>query len=127
MKVIVDENLYDKEYVEKYGFGFEQFKAEISQYTPEWAYIETGIEPELIRATASEMSKYKPATLIHPGRHTTWYGDDTQRSRAIALLNALMGSWGRKGGYYYPASMNVPGYPYPAYPKPEKGKVDNPG
>jgi len=127
MKVIVDENLYDKDYVEKYGFGFEQFKAEIQQYTPEWAYIETGIEPELIRASAREMSKHKPATLIHSGRHTTWYGDDTQRSRAIALLNALMGSWGRKGGYYYPASMSVPNYPYPPYPKPEKGKVDNPG
>ena len=127
MKVIIDENLYDKEYVEKYGFGFEQFKAEIANYTPEWAYVETGIEPELIRETAREMSKYKPATLIHPGRHTTWYGDDAQRSRAIALLNALMGSWGRKGGFYYTASMNVPGYPYPPYPKPEKGKVDNPG
>lgn len=126
MKVIVDENLYDKEYVENYGFGFEQFKAEISKYTPEWAYVETGIEPELIRATAREMSKYKPATLIHPGRHVTWYGDDTQRSRAIALLNALMGSWGRKGGFYYPAMMDVPGYPYPSYPKPEKSKVDNP-
>ncbi len=127
MKVIVDENLYDKEYVDKYGFGFEQFKAEISQYTPEWAYAETGIEPELIRASAREMAKYRPATLIHSGRHTTWYGDDTQRSRAIALLNALMGSWGRKGGYFYPAMMSVPGYPYPPYPKPEKGKVDNPG
>ena len=29
--------------------------------------------------------------VIHPGRHATWYGDDTQRSRAIALLNALLG------------------------------------
>ncbi len=126
MNVIVSENLYDKEYVEKYGFGFEQFKAELSAYTPEWAYPETGIEPKIIRATAREMARYKPATLIHPGRHVTWYGDDAQRSRAIALLNALMGSWGRKGGFYYPVNMDVPGYPYPAYPTPTKDKVDNP-
>jgi Anaerobic dehydrogenases, typically selenocysteine-containing len=126
MKVIVDENLYDKEYVYKFGFGFEQFKAEIQQYTPEWAYIETGIEPELIKKTAREMAKFIPATLVHPGRHTTWYGDDAQRSRAIALLNALLGSWGRKGGFFYPVSMNVPDYPYPEYPKSEKEKVDNP-
>jgi thiosulfate reductase/polysulfide reductase chain A len=64
---------------------------------------------------------------VHPGRHATWYGDDTQRSRAIALLNALLGSWGRKGGFYSPASMDVPGYPYPPYPASAKGKVDNPG
>lgn len=126
MNVIVNENLYDKEYVEKYGFGFEQFKAEIQKYTPEWAYTETGVTPELIRDSAREMAKYKPSTLIHPGRHTTWYGDDAQRSRAIALLNALMGSWGRKGGFFYPVSMDVPAYPYPEYPHSDKPKVDNP-
>jgi len=72
------------------------------------------------------MARYKPATLVHPGRHVTWYGDDVQRSRAIALLNALLGSWGRKGGFYYPSSMDVPGYPYPAYLEPAKSRVDNP-
>jgi thiosulfate reductase/polysulfide reductase chain A len=126
MNVIVKEKLYDVDYVTKYGFGFEQFAAEISQYTPEWAYPETGIEPDLIRITAREMSKNKPATLIHPGRHTSWYGDDSQRARAIALLNALMGSWGRKGGFFFPTKFAVPGYPYPAYPVPNKPKVDNP-
>jgi thiosulfate reductase/polysulfide reductase chain A len=126
MNVIVHESLFDKEYVQKYGFGFEQFAASIQAFTPEWAFPETGIEPDLIRKTAREMARYKPATLVHPGRHVTWYGDDTQRSRAIALLNALLGSWGRKGGFYYPQSMEVPAYPYPAYPKSERGKVDNP-
>lgn len=126
MGVIVREKLYDEEYVKKYGYGFEKFAQEVSQYTPEWAYIETGIKPELIVETAREMSRYKPATLIHPGRHTTWYGDDTQRSRAIALLNALMGSWGRKGGFYVPYSMSIPKYPYPPYPELKKEPVDNP-
>lgn len=126
MNVIVNEKLYDVEYVRKYGFGFEQFTAAIQHYTPEWAYPETGIEPELIRETAREMARFKPATLVHPGRHVTWYGDDAQRSRAVAMLNALLGSWGRKGGFYTPVSMDVPAYPYPPYPKSEKGKVDNP-
>jgi thiosulfate reductase/polysulfide reductase chain A len=126
MNVIVREKLYDVDYVAKYGYGFEQFTSEISVYTPEWAYPETGIDPDLIRITAREMSKNKPATLIHPGRHTSWYGDDAQRSRAIALLNALMGSWGRKGGFFYPTKYSVPQYPYPAYPEPKKPKVDNP-
>lgn len=126
MNVIVREGLYDKAYVNDYGFGFDAFAAEIAQYTPEWAYPETGIEPELIYATAREMARFKPKSLVHPGRHVTWYGNDTQRSRAIALLNALLGSWGRKGGFYTPVSMDVPAYPYPAYPKSEKGKADNP-
>jgi thiosulfate reductase/polysulfide reductase chain A len=126
MNVIVAEKLYDKDYVDKYGFGFEQFAAEIQPYTPEWAYPETGIDPDTIRATAREMARYRPATLIHPGRHSSWYGDDAQRGRAIALLNALMGSWGRKGGLYAPSAMPVPAYPHPAYPTPGKPEVDNP-
>jgi len=127
MNVIVAEGLHDKDYVLQHGFGFEAFAAAIAPSTPEWAYPETGIEPEVIRETAREMARHRPATLVHPGRHATWYGDDAQRSRAIALLNALLGSWGRRGGFYSPVSMDVPGYPYPPYPKSEKGKVDNPG
>ncbi len=51
------------------------------------------------------MARHRPATLVHPGRHVTWYGDDAQRSRAIALVNALLGNWGREGGFYFPASF----------------------
>ncbi len=127
MNVIVSEKLYDQRYVEKYGFGFDRFVAEIQPCTPEWAYPETGIDPDTIRATAREMARFRPATLIHPGRHSSWYGDDAQRSRALALLNALMGSWGRKGGLYMPASLPVPPYPYPPYPQPAWPEVDNPG
>ncbi len=126
MNVIVTEELYDRPFVEQFGFGFDYFKAEIAARTPEWAYPETGIPPELIRETAREMARHRPATLVHPGRHATWYGNDTQRSRGIALLNALLGSWGRKGGFYFPNSMDVPGYPYPPYPAMQRGKVDNP-
>ncbi len=126
MNVLVTEKLYNKDFIKRNAFGFEQFEYEIAQYTPEWAYIETTIDPDIIRETAREMARYMPATLIHPGRHTSWYGDDAQRSRAIALLNALMGNWGMKGGFYNPVSFNVPKYSYPAYPKSEKGAADNP-
>jgi thiosulfate reductase/polysulfide reductase chain A len=127
MHVLVAEKLYDADYVTKYGYGFEQFVAALAPYTPEWAYPETGITPEIIRTTAREMARYRPATLVHPGRHANWNGDDAQRSRALALLNALLGSWGRKGGFYSPSVMDMPDYPYPDYPTPAKPKVDNPG
>jgi len=126
MNVIVTEEIFDKEYVANYGFGFENFTHVIQRYTPEWAYPETGIDPQTIRATAREMAQHKPATLVHPGRHVTWYGDDTQRERAIALLNALLGSWGRKGGFYQAGMMDIPSYPYPPFPEPGP-KADNPG
>ena len=125
--VLLKEGLFDKDYVAQHAIGLEQLSAHVEPFTPEWAYPETGIDPALIRKTAREMARYRPATLVHPGRRVTWYGDDTQRSRAIAILNGLLGSWGRKGGFYSPVSMDVPGYPYPAYPEPAREKVDNPG
>ncbi|NOZ62876.1 MAG: molybdopterin-dependent oxidoreductase [Calditrichaeota bacterium] len=118
INVIVEEKLYDKDYVARYTHGFEELKAEVKNYTPEWAYPITTISPDLIRKTAREMGKAAPRVIIHPGRHVTWYGDDTQRVRAGAILNALLGSWGRKGGFFFPAKKKVPKYPLPKYPKP---------
>ena len=116
--VIIYEELYDKKYVEKYTYGFEELKAHVRNNTPEWAYTKTDIKPEVIRKAAYEMAKAAPAVIIHPGRHTTWYGDDTQRTRAIAILNAILGSYGRKGGWYFPEKKKVPHYPHPPYPHP---------
>jgi len=118
--VIIDEGLYDKEYVEKYTFGFEYLKDHVKNLTPEWAYGITTIEPEVIRKTAREMGHASPAVIVHPGRHVTWYGDDTQRLRAVAILNAILGSWGRRGGFFRPETASLPSYPHPPYPKPSR-------
>ena len=119
MNVLINEQLYDREYVERYCSGFEELDRHVQPYTPEWAWLETGLEPALIRETARAMAQAAPATLIHPGRHVTWYGDDTQRCRAIAILNALLGSWGRPGGFYRQEKVDLPPYPAPAPPEPE--------
>ncbi len=126
MHVLVQEDLYDRDYVAEYGGGFDAFVESIAAYTPEWAAERTTLPADMIRETAREMARCRPATLVHPGRHVTWYGDDAQRSRAIALLNALLGSWGRRGGFYRPGRMSVPGFPYPPYPAPEQPAADNP-
>lgn len=120
MHVIIKEEIYDKQYVEKYTYGFEYLKEHVKNFTPEWAYGITTIKPDIIRKTAREMADAAPAVIIHPGRHVTWYGDDTQRLRAVAILNALLGAWGRKGGFYNPEGTKVPGYPHPPYPKPRR-------
>ncbi len=118
--VIIEEGLYDKEYVEKYTMGFDQLKAHVLSMTPEWAYGITTIQPDIIRQTAREMGHASPAVIIHPGRHVTWYGDDTQRLRAVAILNALLGSWGRRGGFYKPESMTMPEPEHPPFPTPNR-------
>jgi thiosulfate reductase/polysulfide reductase chain A len=126
MNVIITEDLYDREYVETYAYGFEQLQAHVEPYTPEWAYTRTSLDPDQIRRTARMMAGSRPATLVHPGRRVNWYGNDTQRSRAIAILNALLGSWGRKGGFFVPSSIEVPPYEYPGYLDQDEDLADKP-
>lgn len=125
MNVLIYENLYDKAYIDQYSIGFEQLKEHVKNMTPEWAYGITTIKPDLIRKTAYEMANAAPAVIVHPGRHVVWYGDDSQRSRAIAILNALLGSWGKRGGFYFKEQISVPSYPHPEYPHPAWDWKDN--
>lgn len=117
---IIYNNWYDKEYVEQNSYGFEQLKEHVKDYTPEWAYGITTIDPDLIRKSAKAMADASPAVIIHPGRHVTWYGDDTQRSRAIAILNALLGSYGRRGGFFRAESAEMAEFPHPPFKAPRK-------
>ncbi len=117
--VLIYDEIYHKDFVKKYTFGFDLLKKHVEKMTPEWAYTITGIEPHVIRETAKAMAGAAPAVVIHPGRHTVWYGDDAQRERAMAILTALLGAWGKRGSLYLPEAVSLPKYPQPDYPEPE--------
>jgi thiosulfate reductase/polysulfide reductase chain A len=127
MNVIIAEKLYDIAYLAENADGFEELKAHVADKTPEWAYPLTGLAPDLIRDSARFIASARPASLIHPGRHTVWYGDDTQRERAMAILTALLGSWGRRGGYLTLSRLGAPAYPNPyEMPHPARPAADRP-
>jgi thiosulfate reductase/polysulfide reductase chain A len=115
MHVIVREGLYDRAYLDRYAIGLDKLVKHLEDKTPEWAWTETGIPAGTIVETARFIAGGRPASLVHPGRRVVWYGDDTQRTRAIAILNALLGSYARRGGIYVPAQMQLPKYPYAKY------------
>jgi thiosulfate reductase/polysulfide reductase chain A len=118
--VLIYEDIYNKDFVEQYTFGFDQLKEHVKDMTPEWAYGKTTIKPDVIRKTAREMAQAAPSVIVHPGRHVTWYGDDTQRIRAVAILNALLGSWGSRGGFYMKESAHLPKKDHPPFPEPKR-------
>ncbi len=122
--VIIYEGLYDAEYIKKFTVGFEELKKHVASFTPEWAFGICTIEPSEIRKTAREMANAAPSVVVHPGRHVTWYGDDTQRERAIAILNGILGTWGKRGGFYLKEGMSLPKFPHPDFPEPAWGWKD---
>jgi thiosulfate reductase/polysulfide reductase chain A len=114
--VLIYEDLYDKEYVAKYTTGFEELKAHVKDFTPEWAERETEIPAQVIRDVAREMAAHKPKAVLPPTRHTVWYGDDTYRMMALYYVNVLLGNYGRPGGFYIAQSPYLEKYPTPPLP-----------
>ena len=115
MNVLIGEGLYDAEYVAKWTVGFDELAAHVESMTPEWAAEITELPAEQIRETARVMAAHAPRSLIMPGRHTTWYGNDSQRMRAEYIINALLGAYGREGGFYINKSPYIEHYAYPPY------------
>ncbi len=122
IRLIVNEKLYDEDYVKAFAVGLPDLAAAVQEYTPEWAAGETELPVETIVRVGRELGAHRPNVIVSAGRTSAWYGDDSQRSRAIAILNALLGSWGRPGGIYLPAGGGVPEYPdLPAFPSGQAG------
>ncbi|MCI5222664.1 MAG: nitrate reductase, partial [Candidatus Electrothrix sp. AR4] len=120
INIIISEGWYDKEYVEKYTEGFAEVKESVKEYTAEWAAHETDLPIRQIVEAVREIGRYAPNVVIHPGRHVSWYGNDAQRVRAVAIINALLGSYGRKGGMWLPPKAKFAGFNdgIPKYPAP---------
>ncbi len=126
MQVIIAEDLYDDDYIEQHAVGFDRLSAHVRDKTPEWAAVRTGLEASQIRDSARLIASHRPRSLIHPGRRAAWYGDDSQRMRAMAILAGLLGSFGRRGGYLQPTKFSVPALPHPEYPRPRRSAADHP-
>ncbi len=111
--VIVQEELYDQAFIDRYTLGFTQFMAHVQQYTPEWAATITGIDPERIRALARRYATQSPAMIVLGGSSMFKHQHGWEPARAISCLPALTGQLGMAGGGLGPrhgASPESAGY-----------------
>jgi thiosulfate reductase/polysulfide reductase chain A len=105
---VIQNNLYDKNFVANHCDGFEALKKEVAQYTMEWAAKICDLKIEDMTAAIKELAKAAPNVNIHPGRHATWYGKgDTGRHQSYAILTALFGAIGVPGGIYFPTPVKT--------------------
>ena len=99
--VIVRDGLEDKEFIDAQTIGFDVWKKDLEQYTPEWAEGITGIAADTIERIARMMAENAPASSIEAGwRAATGcsYYNSGEAARAICCFNALLGCYNQKGG-----------------------------
>ncbi len=95
--VIINEGFYDKPFVEKWTTGFNELKAHVTNYTPQWAETVTGLPAGDIVAVARKYALDKPSVLEW-GVGIEHTPNSLQTVRAIALLRALTGNIDIPGG-----------------------------
>ena len=99
--VLIEEDLYDHEFVEQNTTGFEEFAAEVKQYTPSWAEKICDVPADRIQELTRAMAKAAPAASIEAGWRAVIgcsYANSFETARVITAVNSLLGAWGAKGG-----------------------------
>ncbi len=126
--VLVEEDLYDHDYVENYTVGFEDWAQRLGEYTPAWAEKITGIPADTIDRLAHEFAEAAPAASIEQGwRAATGcsHKNSGETARAICLFNTLLGCWGAEGGAIFTGGASAGKLEDPRFAAPPapKGKI----
>lgn len=128
LNVIIGEGLYNAEFVEKNTVGFEEVKAEVAGYTPEWAASKCEIPADTIRQVAREFALAAPHAFAHPGWRTSNFLNSFHTERAIGVLNAIIGNWNQPGGFFASAGeeggIALGSVPQPPYPRVSALRLD---
>ena len=103
-KLIIDNGWADMDYVEKYTYGFEQYKALVDQYPLDKVAGITGLDPKDIYEATKLYATNGPACTNFSASALVHHINGFNAHRAILCLTALTGNFDRSGG-------NVPNPP----------------
>ncbi len=129
--VLIEEDLYDHEFVEQNTTGFEEFAAEVKQYTPSWAEKICDVPADRIQELTRAMAKAAPAASIEAGWRAVIgcsYANSFETARVITAVNSLLGAWGAKGGALLtssPKAGKIEDARFADPAKPDKPRVGN--
>ncbi|SFA94581.1 NAD-dependent formate dehydrogenase catalytic subunit /NAD-dependent formate dehydrogenase iron-sulfur protein [Poseidonocella pacifica] len=101
MNVIVEEGLYDQQYIEAYTENWPAMKEHLKQFTPEKMAEICGIEAEVLRDVARTFASAK-AGMIFWGMGVSQHIHGTDNSRCLISLALMTGHVGRPGTGLHP-------------------------
>ncbi len=101
MNVIVEEGLYDEQYIQAFTENWAGMKAHLADFTPEKMSKICGIEPEVLRDVARTFATAK-AGMIFWGMGISQHIHGTDNSRCLISLALMAGQVGRPGSGLHP-------------------------
>lgn len=107
LHVLINEKLYDEEWVDRWTYGFDELKERVQEWTPEKAAEICWLEADEVRDVAHMIGTNGPVGMcigLGPGcMHT----NAIQNGRAIACIQGLLGHIDVVGGVPIPLSFSV--------------------
>ncbi len=107
MKVIMEKDLYDKEFVSEYCHGFEQLRQHVSEISLDEVAELTWVDKETIEDIAVTFATTKPACIAQGVNALDQVPTGVQNARAVAMLHALTGNVDVKGGFARASRVHV--------------------
>jgi len=105
LNVIINEGLYDKEFVEKWTYGFDELKNRANEYTPEKVEEITWVPKEKIVRAARLYATSKPAAIR--------FGQPLDsNAEAISTIQSLVCLWSITGNLDVPGGNIITRPPY---------------
>jgi len=101
MHVIVEEELFDRQYIEAYTENWEAEKAHLADFAPEKMADICGINADTFRAVARDFATAK-AGMIFWGMGISQHIHGTDNSRCLISLALMTGQVGRPGAGLHP-------------------------
>jgi anaerobic selenocysteine-containing dehydrogenase len=95
--VVIEEGLYDAEFVARWTVGFERLREALMDTTPEETERLTWVPAQTVRELARTYAGAHPA-VIEWGNALDGTINSFQAGRALAILRAICGNLGRPGG-----------------------------
>lgn len=110
MHVIIEEGLYDKEYVQNRTEGFEEMREVLKRYTPQFVEGIAGVPQEDLRRAARLYAEAQRAAIFY-AMGITQHITGTDNVKSLANLAMLCGNIGIEGGGVNPlrGQSNVQG------------------
>ena len=101
LNVIVEEKLYDQQYIQTYVEGFEAWKENIKDFTPEEMEPICGISADTLREVARAYARAESA-IIFWGMGVSQHTHGTDNARCLIALSLITGQIGRPGTGLHP-------------------------
>ncbi|MFH1487689.1 MAG: molybdopterin-dependent oxidoreductase, partial [Pseudomonadota bacterium] len=107
--VIISEDLWDHDFVDRYTVGFKRLSDHVRDFSPEWAGPVTRLKPSEIRAATRTFASTSPA-CIQWGNGIDMSLCGFQTGRSLLILMGITGNIDRPGGnvlWVPPAGVKV--------------------